>query len=299
MRSTTTRHRQPLNGLTVDVEEHFQVSAFDDLLSRNSWGQQTSRLRDNTMRLLDLLDESHTKATFFVLGWNAERHPSLVRQIADRGHEIASHGYSHRLVYTQSEREFRKEAELSRRLLQDASGQPVFGYRAASFSIGKTSLWALDALVDAGFRYDSSVFPIVHDRYGIPDASRRIGELNTPQGRRLIEVPPSTVRILATNLPIGGGGYLRILPLALTRWAFRRLIREGLPAIVYLHPWEIDPRQPRVKAPLRTRFRHYTGLHTTETKLRALASSFSFGRLQDILGQHGFAEWQDETASRE
>ena len=286
-----------LNGMTVDVEEHFQVSAFEGVVSRDSWPRQPSRVLDNTSRLLDLFDRQQTKATFFVLGWIGERYPALVRQIADRGHEIASHGYSHRLVYDQAERDFREETRRSRRVLQDASGQPVLGYRAASFSIGRANLWALDVLAEAGFRYDSSLFPIVHDRYGIPGAPRRIHELTTPRGEKLIEVPPSTVSVLGTNLPIGGGGYLRIFPLVLTKWAFRRLNREGMPAIVYVHPWEIDPDQPRLNATALSRCRHYTGLRTTAPKLRELASTFRFGTLKEVLIRAGFVGDADSAAS--
>jgi polysaccharide deacetylase family protein (PEP-CTERM system associated) len=288
-----------LNGLTVDVEEHFQVSAFDGVVSRDSWAQRPSRVRDNTSRLLDLFDEQETRATFFVLGWIGERYPELVRQIADRGHEVASHGYSHQLVYNQTESEFREETERSRRILQDASGQAIFGYRAASFSIGRANLWALDTLVDAGFRYDSSLFPIVHDRYGIPGAERRIHELTTPRGQPLIEIPPSTVSVLGMKLPVGGGGYLRIFPLVFTRWAFRRLNREGTPAIVYVHPWEVDPDQPRLQAPPRSRFRHYTGLRTTASKLRELTSTFRFGTLRDVLVESGLDPFPEQSSAAE
>ena len=272
-----------LNVMSVDVEEHFQVSAFERTVDRESWPRQPSRVRGNTTRLLELFDELGVKTTFFVLGWVAERDPDLVRQIAERGHEVASHGYSHRLVYEQTPEEFRRETERSRSLLQDCSGQPVQGYRAASFSIGWRNLWALDALADAGFEYDSSLFPIVHDRYGIPGAPRTIRRVTTPNGATLVEVPPSTIRVLGRALPVGGGGYLRLFPWPFTRWAFRRLNREGMPAIVYVHPWEIDVDQPRVRAPLVSRFRHYTGLRTTAAKLRSLASSFRFGTVRELL----------------
>jgi polysaccharide deacetylase family protein (PEP-CTERM system associated) len=277
-----------LNVMSVDVEEHFQVSAFEQTVARASWPDQPSRVRDNTLRLLDLFDELGISVTFFVLGWVAERHPALVREVAGHGHEIASHGYSHKLVYDQTEEEFRRETVRSRSLLQDASGQPVLGYRAASFSIGWKNLWALDVLADAGFRYDSSLFPIVHDRYGIPGAPRTIRKLSTPSGGNLIEIPPSTVRLLGRPWPIGGGGYLRLLPWSLTRWAFRRLNREGMPAIVYVHPWEVDPEQPRVCASWPSRFRHYTGLRTTTGKLRLLADTFRFGTARDVLIQGGW-----------
>jgi len=274
--------------MSVDVEEHFQVSAFEQTVSRDTWSAQPSRVRDNTLRLLDLFDELGIRVTFFVLGWVGERHPALVREMADRGHEVASHGYSHRLVYRQTEDEFRRETARSRSRLQDASGQPVLGYRAASFSIGWKNLWALDVLAETGFRYDSSLFPIVHDRYGIPGAPRTIREVKTPAGATLIEIPPSTIRVLGRPWPVGGGGYLRLFPWALTRWAFQRLNREGMPAIVYVHPWEVDPEQPRVRAPALSRFRHYTGLRTTAGKLRRLACTFRFGTVRDVLIQGGW-----------
>lgn len=277
----TTPSREPiLNAMTVDVEEHFQVSAFDSMVSRDEWDRHPSRVEANSERLLDLFDELDIRATFFVLGHVAERRPGLVGRIAARGHEIASHGHSHKLVYNQTAEEFARETALSRRILQDASGQPVEAYRAASFSIGRRNLWALDVIADAGFTRDSSLFPIVHDRYGIPGAPRRIHRLTTPAGRTLLEFPPSTLRIGKAVLPVGGGGYLRLYPAMFTRWAFARLNRrEAMPAVVFVHPWEVDPEQPRIAAPALSRFRHYTGLGTTLAKLRYLAAHFRFGPL--------------------
>jgi len=277
-----------LNAMTVDVEEHFQVSAFDAAVSREDWGSMPSRVRVNTERVLDLLDEAGVRATFFVLGWVAERKPDLVRAIAGRGHEIASHGYSHRRVYQQRPDEFRNEAVRSRKFLQDVSGQPVTGYRAASFSIGSGNLWALDILADAGFSYDSSLFPVVHDLYGIPGAPRRIHRLRTAAGRELIEVPPSTVRLGFATAAVAGGGYLRILPAVVTRWAIRRLNRgERMPAVVYVHPWELDPDQPRIPAPLKSRLRHYSRIRTTEGKLRDLLRRFRFATLSEVIAREG------------
>ncbi len=276
------------NVMSVDVEEHFQVSAFEGSIPRDSWDAIPSRVDRNTERLLDLFDEAGVRATFFVLGWIAERRPALVRRIADRGHEIASHGYSHRLIYRQSPEDFREETERSRRILQDASGQPVEGYRAASFSIRRTNLWALDVLASVGFRYDSSVFPVVHDRYGMPGAPRHIYRLETPGGSELIEIPPSTLRLGRATLPIAGGGYLRIFPIGLTRWAITRLNRrEGRPAVVYVHPWEVDPEQPRMTGPLVSRLRHYTGLATTARKLKVLAATFRFATMGEAVDDHG------------
>ena len=283
-----------LNALTVDVEEHFQVSAFEDVVDRESWHRQPTRVRENTARLLDLFDEASVKATFFVLGWVAARHPEIVREIAGRGHEIGSHGQSHRLVYNQSAETFREETACSRSLLQDQSGQPVLGYRAASFSIGPGNVWALDVLAELGFRYDSSLFPVIHDRYGFPGAPRVIHRLTTPSGAQLVEVPPSTLPLGKATLPVAGGGYLRIFPLAFTRWSVRRLnVKEQMPAVVYLHPWEIDPEQPRIDGRWSSRFRHYTGLRSMVTKLRDLLGSFRFAPVREVISRAGFGLAED------
>jgi polysaccharide deacetylase family protein (PEP-CTERM system associated) len=277
-----------LNAMTIDVEEHFQVSAFEGVVDRRDWDALPSRVEANTKRLLDLLDSSGVRATLFVLGWIAERHGRLVREVADRGHEVACHGYEHRLVHTTTADEFAREVTQSRRILQDLSGQPVRGYRAASFSIGRRNLWALDVLAEAGFEYDSSLFPIVHDRYGVPGGVRHIHRLRTSRGNRLTEVPPSTASLGRLVLPLGGGGYLRLYPLALTAWLIRRLnTKERMPAVVYVHPWEVDPEQPRVRAPLRSRFRHYNGLATTAPKLRRLVAEFRFTTMEDVIAAAG------------
>jgi polysaccharide deacetylase family protein (PEP-CTERM system associated) len=284
--STGINGSRVLNAVTVDVEEHFQVSAFEDVVRREDWASIPSRVEANTGRLLDLFDEHGVKATFFVLGWIAERYPQLVRSIADRGHEIASHGYSHKLVYDQEPEEFRDETVRSRKILQDHSGQPVSGYRAASFSIVRRNLWALDVLSEAGFSYDSSLFPVVHDRYGIPGSPRRIHRLTTPGGKTLIEVPPSTVPLGKMMLPVVGGGYLRIYPATISRRAVGWLNRrEGIPAVVYVHPWEVDPEQPRIRGSLRSRLRHYTGLRTTMHKLRDLLARYRFGPIRDVMSE--------------
>jgi polysaccharide deacetylase family protein (PEP-CTERM system associated) len=277
-----------LNAMTVDVEEHFQVSAFENTIPRDEWGAFPSRVEPNTSRLLDLFDEVQVKATFFVLGWVAERHGELVRRIATRGHEVACHGYSHRLVYTQTPAEFKEETVRAKALLQDLTGSSVRGYRAASFSIGRKNLWALDVLAEAGFEYDSSLFPVVHDRYGIPGAPRHAFIMKTRSGGRLVEVPPSTIRWGRLVVPFGGGGYLRLFPAGWTRWALGRLNdRERMPAVVYVHPWETDPGQPRVAAPWRSRFRHYVGLDTTLPKLRDLASRYRFGTMVSLIDEAG------------
>jgi polysaccharide deacetylase family protein (PEP-CTERM system associated) len=271
-----------VNAMTVDVEDYFHVSAFDGVVPRARWDRFESRVCDNTERLLDLFDEAGVHATFFILGWVAERWPALVRTIAARGHELASHGYEHRLVYDQTPRQFREDIRRSKLELEAAGGRPVFGYRAPSYSITARSLWALDILIEEGFRYDASIFPVHHDRYGIPVSARHPYRIERPLGA-LWEAPASTVRLAATNLPVGGGGYFRILPYAWTRWGIARLNRrERRPAIFYLHPWEIDPDQPRLDAPFISRFRHYRNLRKTEARLRALLGDFAFAPMHSV-----------------
>lgn len=272
-----------LNAMTIDVEDYFHVSVFDKTVRRTDWESMESRVVVNTERLLDLFDEYAVRGTFFVLGWVAERHPSLVRSITSRGHELASHGYAHRLVYEQTPEVFREDVRRSKSLIEDLSGKRVNGYRAPSFSVTEESLWALDVLLEEGYRYDASIFPIRHDRYGIPDAPRWPHSMLRASGS-LFEVPGSTVRVGGTNLPVAGGGYFRILPYAWTRWGMRRVNRvDGQPAVFYLHPWEIDPEQPRLPAGLLGQFRHYRNLHRTEARLRSLMRDFSFGPLETVL----------------
>jgi polysaccharide deacetylase family protein (PEP-CTERM system associated) len=242
-----------------------------------------SRVVGNTRRLLDLFDEHHVAATFFVLGWVASRYPAIVREIAARGHEIASHGFAHRLVYELTPGEFRADIRRARQVLEDASGQPVTGYRAPSYSITRRSLWALDVLVEEGYTFDSSVFPIHHDRYGIPGTPRHPHVLTLAAGS-LIEVPPSTVRVGAMTLPVAGGGYFRLLPYGWTRWGIDRLNnREQRPAIFFLHPWELDADQPRLPVKGLSRVRHYRNLDQTESRLRRLLSAFRFGPVRGLL----------------
>jgi len=275
--------RRMLNAMTVDVEDYFHVSVFDNVVPRSAWDAMESRVVSNTERLLELFEAYRVRGTFFVLGWVAERHPGLVTAIASGGHELASHGYAHRLVYDQTPDAFRDDVRRAKALIEDASGGPVRGYRAPSFSVTERSLWALDVLVEEGYRYDASIFPIRHDRYGIPDAPRWPHALERTGGR-LFEVPGSTVRVGGTNLPVAGGGYFRILPYAWTRWGIARVNRvERQPAIFYLHPWEIDPEQPRLTANALGRFRHYRNLHLTESRLRALMRDFAFGPLDQVL----------------
>lgn len=274
--------------MTIDVEEYFQVSAFDRIVDRRDWDSLPSRIESNMGRLLDLFEQFGVRATFFVLGWIVERHPAMVKRIADQGHEIGCHGYDHKLLYRQDPDVLRRETRLARRILQDLTGQPVDGYRAASFSIGRRNLWALDVLVESGFTYDSSLFPIVHDRYGIPGAPRHVHRITTPAGSSILEIPPSTVVVGRLTFPVAGGGYLRLLPYAVTRWALRRLnVREKRPAIVYVHPWELDPTQPRFNPGVLTRLRHYTGLRSVDRKLRELMRNYRFGTAQQVLAQAG------------
>lgn len=272
-----------LNAMTVDVEDYFHVSAFDGVVPRSTWPTLECRVERNTDRLLTIFDESGIKATFFVLGWVAERYPALVQRIAAAGHEVASHGFAHRLVYDLTPEMFRDDIRRSKGVLEEAAGAAVQGYRAPSYSITPRSLWALDILIEEGFSYDASIFPIHHDRYGIPVSARHPYRLQRSAGE-LIEVPGSTVQWGPLNMPIAGGGYFRIFPYALTSWGISRINRlEGRPAIFYMHPWEIDPSQPRLPGGLLTRFRHYRNLHATEARLRRLLADFEFGPVNMVL----------------
>jgi polysaccharide deacetylase family protein (PEP-CTERM system associated) len=276
--------RDPIvNAMTIDVEDYFQVSAFDTVVSREDWHARESRVCANTERLLEILDDASVTATFFVLGWVAERFPKLVRSIAGQGHEIASHGFEHRLVYEQTPQQFRDDIRRARLVLESVTGMPVVGYRAPSYSIIRESMWALDVLIEEGYLFDSSIYPIRHDRYGIPDAPRHVHQI-VRQGGSIWEVPGSTVRMGGLNLPIGGGGYFRLLPYAWTKWGIRRVNAvEGRSVVFYLHPWEIDPAQPRLPGSLVSRFRHYRNLDETADRLRALCQQFQFGTISDVL----------------
>ncbi len=275
------------NALSIDVEDYYQVSAFEKHVPRDQWGSYASRVVGNTQRLLDLLDRHHVQATFFVLGWTARAFPDLVRQIDAAGHELGSHSYWHRLVYDLSPDQFRADLIESRDAIEDATGQRVTVYRAPSFSITHRSVWALDILAEEGFRVDSSVFPIHHDRYGMPDAEPRIHEVNTSAGA-IWEFPPAVLRVGRLNVPVSGGGYFRLYPLALTKSALRRInLRQRRPFVFYVHPWEIDPDQPRVAGPpRRSRFRHYVNLASTYRKLDHLLSQFQFGTVSNVIATH-------------
>jgi len=273
-----------LNAFTVDVEDYYQVAALAPAVARSSWAQRESRVERNTDVILALLADHSVRGTFFVLGWIAERHPMLVKRIAAAGHEIACHGFSHQPVYTQAPDEFREETARSKRVLEDLSGTAVLGYRAASFSIIRQSLWALDELIDLGFQYDSSIFPIRHDRYGIPDADPRPVAMTAPSGRSLVEFPMSAASYMGVRVPVSGGGYFRLLPYALTRAGLRQVNeRFQRPFAFYLHPWEIDPGQPRIRVGWLSRFRHYTNLDRCEMRLRRLLPEFRFGTMRAAL----------------
>jgi polysaccharide deacetylase family protein (PEP-CTERM system associated) len=273
----------PVNAMTIDVEDYFHVSVFDGVLPRARWDSMESRVCANTDRLLQIFREYQTRATFFVLGWVAARFPDLVLRIANDGHEIASHGFAHRLIYDQTRAAFQDDVRRAKAVLEDACGRPVRGYRAPSYSITPRSLWALDVLLEEGYQYDSSIFPIRHDRYGIPVSERQPYAIDRPSGT-LIEVPASTTAVGPVNLPIGGGGYFRILPYRWTQWGIARVNRqEGRPAVFYLHPWEIDAAQPRLPASRLSRFRHYRNLRKTEARLRRLLTDFRFDTLDALV----------------
>ena len=277
-----------VNAFTVDVEDYYHVTALSSVVSRDSWANRESRVEANTERLLGVLGERGVRGTFFVLGWVAERSPQLVRRIANAGHEIACHGYAHRLVYQQSETEFREETLRSKHCIEDIVGQPVLGYRAASFSVTSASLWALDVLIDLGFHYDSSVFPIHHDIYGLPGASQEPNRLTAPSGRALVEFPMSAARFCGVPVPVSGGGYFRILPYWLTRAGLRQINEQGgRPFTFYMHPWELDPGQPRISVGWFSRFRHYTNLSVCEARLRRILSEFAFSTMRESLQLRG------------
>lgn len=285
--------------MTVDVEDYFHVSAFADSIDRSSWDQRPCRVEANTNRLLDMFDARRVKATFFVLGWVAERYPALVKDIAVRGHEVACHGLTHELVYDQTPTVFREQTHRAKTVLEDIVQAPVLGYRAASYSITARSLWALDILIDLGFGYDSSIFPVRHDRYGIAGSSREPGAITAPSGRGIVEFPLSTLDVTGYRLPIAGGGYFRLFPYSFTRYAFRRVNgRDKLPFIFYLHPWEIDPEQPRIAASVLSRFRHYNNLRRCEARLANLLDDFKFDTARSVLTRIGLlpANRSDRTA---
>jgi polysaccharide deacetylase family protein (PEP-CTERM system associated) len=269
---------------TVDVEEHFQVSAFDQVVRRDAWGTQPSRVQKSVARLLAMLDRTGAKGTFFVLGWIAERHPGLVISIARAGHEIASHGWDHRRIPAQRPDEFRESVRRTKNRLEDITGAAVIGFRAPSFSIVPGCEWAFDVLLEEGYRYDSSLFPIRRPGgYGYPDAPQDRHWIDRPAGR-LLEIPPMTLRHFGVSIPAGGGAYFRIFPYGVTRAALLECERRETPGTFYVHPWELDPDQPRIAAPWHARLRHYTGLHRTAPRLERLLDEFRFVAIGSTVG---------------
>jgi polysaccharide deacetylase family protein (PEP-CTERM system associated) len=268
--------------LTFDIEEHFQVSAFDSLAQRGQWDRLESRVQRNTEKILAILETRKISATFFVLGWVAERHPNLIRALASAGHEVASHGYEHRMVTTQTPDQFREDIRKSKTILENLIGAEVMGYRAPSFTIVKQTQWALQILVEEGYRYDSSIFPIRHDRYGMPGARPYRHRLDTPIGS-IWEVPPATVQIARARFPVAGGGYFRFFPYPLLRTLLKWAESEGEPLVIYLHPWELDPQQPRMQGGVISRLRHYLNLEKTEGRLLQLLGDFKFGPIRDAV----------------
>jgi polysaccharide deacetylase family protein (PEP-CTERM system associated) len=270
------------NAMTCDVEDYFQVSAFAPYIDRASWPSRECRVEANMDRILALFERNNVRATFFTLGWIAERYPQVVKRIVAGGHELASHGYGHLRASDQTRAEFANDIRSAKALLEDIGGQAVLGYRAPSFSIGRANLWALDELLEAGYRYSSSIYPIAHDHYGMPEAPRFAFYPNGPDG--LLEVPITTVQMLGRNLPAGGGGYFRLLPYALSRWMMEKVNRDDRqPSLFYFHPWEVDPGQPRPQGlDAKSRFRHYVNIGRMEARIEALARDFAWDRMDRI-----------------
>jgi polysaccharide deacetylase family protein (PEP-CTERM system associated) len=276
----------PVNAMTVDVEDYFQVSAFEDRIDAADWARMPVRVETNTMRVLELFAREGVHATFFTLGWVAERFPSLVRRIVESGHEVASHGFDHTRVIHQDAGQFRADVVRTKQLLEDVTGSAVRGYRAASYSIGASNLWALDVLQEAGYRYSSSIYPIRHDLYGMPDAPRFAFRV---RAGGLLELPITSVSALGRRWPCGGGGFFRLFPYALSSWGLRRVNREDRqPGIFYFHPWEVDPGQPRIDGiGLKTRVRHYLNLSRMEGRLQRLLGDFRWDRMDRVFPVEG------------
>lgn len=281
-----SRNSPITHAMTVDVEDYYHVAAFGQVIRLEDWEKWPSRVEANTDRLLQLFADANIHITFFILGWVAERYPELVRRIHQQGHEVASHGFSHQLVYRQTPEVFREETARSKILLEDLTGEAILGYRAASYSVTRKSLWALDILADLGFEWDSSIFPTRHDNYGIPGSPEEPYRIVTRSGKQLTEFPLTTARVLGQAIPAAGGGYFRQYPYALSRWLFDRAsLNQTMPRIFYLHPWEIDPAQPRVpNASWFSNFRHYTNLDKCLPRLERMLSDFRFGSISQSLG---------------
>ncbi|MGH7930914.1 MAG: XrtA system polysaccharide deacetylase [Candidatus Binatia bacterium] len=278
------RSAAPVNAITVDVEDYFQVSAFERNVSRDNWERLPSRVQRNTDRILELFDRYQAHATFFILGWIGDRFPQMVREIAEAGHEIASHGRAHVRATEQNPDQFGADIRYTKQCLEDITGQKVLGYRAASFSIGAKNLWALDVIQQSGYRYSSSIYPVYHDLYGMPEAPRFPFRIHSDS---VLEIPATTVDVLGYKLPCAGGGYFRLMPYPVSRWALRRVNRrDQQSAVFYFHPWEIDPAQPRVSGiGYKTRFRHYFNLDRMERRLARLLGDFTWDRMDRIFLQ--------------
>ena len=276
----------PANALTIDVEDYFQVSAFAPHISRNDWDQRECRVEQNVERILEMLEAQDTHATFFTLGWVAERYPAMVRKIVEHGHELASHGYGHERASDQSPQAFYDDIHKAKQILEDIGSCQVIGYRAPSFSIGKGNLWAFDCLEQAGYRYSSSIYPIQHDHYGMPDAPRHAHQIGN-----LLEIPATTLRFFNRNWPASGGGYFRLMPYRLSRWMIQHVNqRDQMSAVFYFHPWEIDTGQPQIAGiGAKTRFRHYVNIHRMERRLKQLLGDFAWGRMDHLFLNNGRA----------
>ena len=281
-------HPARIHALSFDVEEHFQVAAFWSEDRRRGWDQYESRVGRNVDKILSLLSRHEIHATFFVLGWVALKHPKLVEAIAGAGHEIASHGFGHEMITSQQPGQFREDVRKSKQILESVIGKPIHGYRAPSFTITPRTQWALPILVEEGYLYDSSIFPVQHDRYGMPGANPWCHQIETASGP-LWEVPPSTIQMGPVRLPIAGGGYFRLYPYPLLRGLLNRAAAQGHPLVMYLHPWELDPDQPRMEGSLVSRFRHYLNLGKTEARLHQLVKDFRFAPLRQAVEAVGKA----------
>jgi len=275
------QNKKIINAMTVDVEDYFQVSAFEPYINKNNWDSIEHRVEKNTHKILDTFAEFNNKATFFTLGWVAERYPQLIKRIIAEGHELACHGYEHIRVTEQTPAQFRADIVRTKNILEELGGQEIKGYRAASYSINSDNLWAHDVLAEEGFKYSSSVYPVKHDLYGIPDAPRF--SYNPIEGSDFLEIPITTVKIGQKNLPCGGGGFFRFYPYLLSKWAFHNINKAGQSAIFYCHPWEIDPKQPRQQGlSLKTRFRHYLNLTKMEQRIRYLLNDFQWDTMENV-----------------
>jgi polysaccharide deacetylase family protein (PEP-CTERM system associated) len=278
----------PVHAMTIDVEDYFHVAAFKDVIHPHQWDSQPSRVVQNTHKILDIFESQNIKGTFFILGWVADKHPELVKAIDQAGHEIASHGYSHQLIYSQTPEIFREETHKSKSLLESLTQKPCDGYRAASYSITKKSLWALDILGELGFKWDSSIFPVYHDNYGIPDTPSEPYQIKTKSGNMIIEFPITSANKFGISIPAAGGGYFRQFPYPVFRYLFNAASNNNtVPKVFYLHPWEVDPDQPRFSdASWFSKFRHYTNLDKCESRLCSLLKDFKFGTLSESLDRY-------------